>query len=485
MTWARRIIFYLFLLTYLIICPLLILYSFGFIFSPLDKQITRTGILYLASLPSGANIYLGNSRYEYKTPASINELLPGRYDITLRLKGYKSWTRSISIEAGKASVFGNILLAPVVLEKKKLLTDFHADLIPMPGEDFFFLSSGDTLGEYQIFDWRRVKARQLLSSKSPFYELSVISIFNQPESRQVLMYAGSLWDREYLLFRPGRKVNAIQLTQLFPEQAKVIKWSPRNDSVIFTFQGDYLNRLDIPSMTVSPKYIEGVKGFGLSGHWIYLVDKDNTVSRCTFDKENRSALFTDNIQLTRLLEAGRFYDIRVIDEDTVLFLSEKGQLAVNVAPYNLADSGVRGIEYNREQRKLLYWTKDAIFIVDFTSYPEENNPLRNRYLQPQIIYGQGRDIEQCFWAYNATHLVFLDKGQIYLLELSSDGQYRMEETSRAQVRSNSSVFYCEENGYLYYLDYYNGNLESVKIVPKESAVFSPFHKESNLREQGV
>jgi hypothetical protein len=79
----------------------------------------------------------------------------------------------------------------------------------------------------------------------------------------------------------------------------------------------------------------------------------------------------------------------------------------------------------------------------------------------------------------------LDKGQFYLLELSSDGQYRMEETSRAQVRSNSSVFYCEENGYLYYLDYYNGSLESVKIVPKESAVFSPFHKESSLREQGV
>lgn len=114
MNLIRNTVFLVFFILYLILCPFLIFYSLGYIFNPLEKALTQTGLISISTLPQGAEIYLGNSRYIKRTPAVIDELLPGRFSIILKLKleGYKPWTHRVRVEPGRAVAFENILLIP-------------------------------------------------------------------------------------------------------------------------------------------------------------------------------------------------------------------------------------------------------------------------------------------------------------------------------------------------------------------------------------
>lgn len=469
---ARKIIFYLFVIIYLFVCPLLILYSFGFIFNPAKKEIIQTGLVYLSTTPPKADILLGKSRYKYKTPTSITELMPGKYKITVKVKGYRLWTHTVSIEAGKAAVFENILLIPIptALEKRSLLSGTYEGMIPLFGTDILLLETGRRLGDYRILNWKKEEPKPLVVPESHFYNLPVISIFTQPHSKTILIYGGTLLNRDYILIKTEKGDSVIEVTDLFPEKAAAIKWAAKNDSVVWTAQGDYINRLNIETMTLLPRYLEGVKGFGLHNSWIYILDKDNDVVRLSYDKKNMSKFFDGADLGKEYFDKERFYEIRVLDEDIILFLSKSGKLISNFPPYSLLDSGVRGTEYYREKRNLLYWTKDAIYTADF-----------EKYMQSKKVYANGRDIKQPFFAYDGTHILFLDKEDVYLLELAPDGKHHIERIVR--VRKNSSVFYSEENGYLYYLDSRTGGLMSIRIVPKENLIFAPFIKEKILEKE--
>ena len=55
----RKIVFYIFALFYIVFCPLVVLYAFGYIFKPQSEEVVvKTGIIYLSTAPAGASIYV-------------------------------------------------------------------------------------------------------------------------------------------------------------------------------------------------------------------------------------------------------------------------------------------------------------------------------------------------------------------------------------------------------------------------------------------
>src|SRR3989344_2619629 len=109
----RKILFYVFLAGYLVACPVIVLYSLGYILTPgAGNGVAKAGLIDVSTLPPGATVYLGNKRYTQKTPAVISGLLPGQYRVTVYLKGYALWSREVSVQAEQAAVFDHILLLP-------------------------------------------------------------------------------------------------------------------------------------------------------------------------------------------------------------------------------------------------------------------------------------------------------------------------------------------------------------------------------------
>ena len=93
----RKILFYLFIAIYLILCPLIIFYALGYIFTPkVEEGFAKTGLIHLETLPTDASVSIANRRYAEKTPVTIRNLLAGRYDVKIFLKGYRPWVRKVT-----------------------------------------------------------------------------------------------------------------------------------------------------------------------------------------------------------------------------------------------------------------------------------------------------------------------------------------------------------------------------------------------------
>ena len=90
MVTLRKILFYLFVAFYLVLCPLIILYALGYIFTPqVEEGFAKTGLMHFETLPTGASISIANKPYDEKTPATIRNLLAGVYYVKISRTGYR------------------------------------------------------------------------------------------------------------------------------------------------------------------------------------------------------------------------------------------------------------------------------------------------------------------------------------------------------------------------------------------------------------
>ncbi|MCF7820472.1 MAG: PEGA domain-containing protein [Candidatus Pacebacteria bacterium] len=123
---VRSALFYAFIFLFLILTFLISLYAAGYKLNlswplKLDSLLLKTGTLEISTSPKGATVFLekeqkvflaNQDKYlgEHKTPAKINQLFPGSYDLKLELEGYWPWQDKIEIESGKALYVNNLIL---------------------------------------------------------------------------------------------------------------------------------------------------------------------------------------------------------------------------------------------------------------------------------------------------------------------------------------------------------------------------------------
>ena len=127
----RAILYYLSLLTFFLGLPFILSGALGYKFDPHTFKFTKTGLLSLKTQPAGAAIYLGEKILNPKTPASLEELLPGKYNLKVELEGYYPWIGDVLVEAGKVTRVEKIILFPLRPLIKQLnidrLTGFWID----------------------------------------------------------------------------------------------------------------------------------------------------------------------------------------------------------------------------------------------------------------------------------------------------------------------------------------------------------------------
>jgi hypothetical protein len=96
---ARRAIFIVFLAAFILVLPVILLYSLGYRTDLRHMRLIRTGILSLRSVPDGASIYINGVLTGKKTPQSIEGITPGTYSVKVEFPGYYPWEKEIRIKA--------------------------------------------------------------------------------------------------------------------------------------------------------------------------------------------------------------------------------------------------------------------------------------------------------------------------------------------------------------------------------------------------
>jgi hypothetical protein len=103
--------------------PFILSFALGYKFDTRTLKFTKSGLVAVKTQPPEASIYLNGNLLNEKTPASINELLPGEYDLRLELKSYYPWSGRVSVNAGKVTRLEKIILFPLRPDVKQLNKD--------------------------------------------------------------------------------------------------------------------------------------------------------------------------------------------------------------------------------------------------------------------------------------------------------------------------------------------------------------------------
>ncbi len=127
----RNIIFTGFATAFLVGAPLVVLYTAGYRYNTVNGHIVRTGVLTVSSLPRGASVLIPNYSQDKKTPAIFSRIMPGNYALTLNREAYHDWQANVTVESGRTTALGEILLfhdlAPTLVAAKDL-----SDTTPSP-----------------------------------------------------------------------------------------------------------------------------------------------------------------------------------------------------------------------------------------------------------------------------------------------------------------------------------------------------------------
>ena len=134
MLWLRKIIFYIFALIYLILCPLIVARMLGFVINPLTHRLVKTGLVYVSTNPPDATVYMDGRLAHQKTPTVIRDLTPAKHFIRIELNGYNDWERKIPIVGKKATVLANTLLIPEEWPIKTISNQPYQNII-IAGDD--------------------------------------------------------------------------------------------------------------------------------------------------------------------------------------------------------------------------------------------------------------------------------------------------------------------------------------------------------------
>lgn len=479
----RKILFYLFFALYLVLCPIIILYALGYIFTPkVEEGFTKTGLIHIETLPANASISISKRHHAERTPAMIRDILPGQYDVKVLLSRYRPWIRKVEVEPGKAINFEKVLLIPQKVKTRTLIAGSFKDLWPVPGTRYLLLRSAERAGDLQVFDWRNEVSHPVLPEASAFAAAKLVRVFSAKESPFVILQVKTSEGMKFLGCQLDREKSEMKdLSGFFTlGEPREILWEGGHPGYLFALLGQDLSRVDLEKETVVPDFLTAIRGFGLFRNKVYAL-RGSSIVRLGFSaRKGEETLVEKGIFLENLFSGSDKYQIDFISNNKVCFFGERGEFFSNALPYRFVDAGVRGYQIEEDGRKVALWQGERVGVLDFEK-PEHKKEFFERGPEIEWVFEKGRSIRQAYFVYEGAYVLFCDEDEIFLARI---GERDIPAEGLVRVREKSGFFYAEKTGKLYYLESSRGEFMAADVLP-EGITFSGVINELEKETQGA
>lgn len=460
----RKVCFYLFLVLYVVATPLVILYALGYQIRPGQPQaLVRTGLISIGSASEGARVFLGSSRYRWKTPTVLRDLKPGDYALRLTLRDHQPWSGTVRVEAEKATVLDHVLLLPNPLVIRRTSTNRYATLYPQPGEQEFLVATGPRAGELAVCDTLRATVKPVLAENDPFAEARLLQLQLVNENPCLLLIAELNGRTTYGWRRLDvEKDPTADISGLFPVAPDAIRWDVRERDDVFTLVSGRVHRLDLDDRALYPDVLQEIQSLATDRGDLIVLDRSNRLYRTSRDgerKPERLGLSPAQANLAWIAQTG--YTLLPVDDRVVFLHNTEGQLFVNQPPYELLTRGYRGLLPHPRGASALVWDQHRLGRY---AYEETDRPRAAPPLGVQWFHTSPRALDQVFWCHDASHVLVAGDGWVDLLAVSPD------DTAPARTliayEPGTSVFYSERAGALYYLEPRTRHLMELQLLPR-------------------
>ena len=477
----RRIIFYLFVLAYLALCPLIILDSLGIRIRPNESKVMMsTGLISVETIPEGAAIFVNGRPYGKPSPAIIRDLSAGTYDIKITHPGYLPWEKVVPVEKAQATLLQSVLLIPNTWQKQVLSSEPFSGLLPAEDAPFFLLYKSTHLQTLSVFKWDTGLFNRLgppqdftpddwslseIFATRPFRKPAKLTgFFRVPESAFILAQAEHNGDISTLRINTDRTgAPAENISAYFSDRPEEVRWDADDPTDIFYRSGQTLGHLDLETGRTVTGLAGGLKGFTVFNHKIYWIDSLDRFLQSDYAFKNTQLLTGKMAQMPEAFREATAWRIFAFSDDNFIFLNEKGRLFSNRLPYRLVNDNVTGFNKTLNKKRLLIWTKRKLGLIDFSRTSQEG--VFETGPEVKWLVADGRDIRQAFWVNKGTHVLFRDRDRVRIVDVS-DG----ESPAVTVVESDGPVAYADELGKLFYLDKKTHDLTALTVLPPHEYV---------------
>lgn len=464
----RKILFYILLLLYVSATPYLILYGLGYVFKPDEREILKTGLVSVTSEPKGATIYIEGRKFSHKTPAIVRGLLPGTYQVRVVRRGFDAWSKKIQVIPEKATRLEPVVLLPQRPERESLTANSYRNLFFKSGEFKISALAKDSRFE----DLRKVDL--LFKKEAPLHQgkelsglegVQIVYWMTKKNSSAVLFKIKREGKTGCLFYDLDHEKVLGDLTGRVPDNADIVDWDAKKPKAVYFLKNQQISGFNLATRQLFSVGENDTVGFGIQRKKIYFIKKDFSFWQASLNGEEVIPFDKRDDNGARIFSGFRAksYQIELIkrelfQKELLMFRSDQGALLSNNPPYHLIDGGVRGFSHSEsgDSEKILYWTKNEIGLFDFAFGSEEEEILPPR----MVLYRSGSDIQQVFWAYDNTHILFRDRNEVFLLEAGDQSPYVIR--SLQTVARGTDILYYDAQKTLYYLD-----LETKRIMKRK------------------
>jgi len=331
---ARKILFFVFFLIFLLGAPLMILYYQGYRFDFEKKSLTQTGGLFLKIIPKQAEIYL-NEKLVKKTDfffgsALIENLLPKRYLVEVKKNGYFSWKKDLEIKEREVTEAKNIVLFPKNPNFSILTKNLKNFWFTPDGKKMILKEEQEGTWALKLYDLdRSVKSHLLKGTDLSRQESELFDLKFSEDSKKIFLEAGIGEQLKYLTLEIEKTpLLLLEIKEPQPPIENILTYQNFNGDIYFLDNFGYLWRSD-SSFSMKEKITETpfptkeetehdlyiFPGFIFlkEGETLYLFNPDLKLFEKFFEKIDGLKISPDNKKLLFFSDS----------EIWVLFLKEK------------------------------------------------------------------------------------------------------------------------------------------------------------------
>lgn len=106
----RPMVFFLFAAGFLVSAPIVVLYTAGYRYHFGSGKIVQTGLLSVSSIPRGADIVVDGVLMSEKTPAAIDNIIPGMHEVRIEKSGYTTWQKTLDVYSKQTTFAREVVL---------------------------------------------------------------------------------------------------------------------------------------------------------------------------------------------------------------------------------------------------------------------------------------------------------------------------------------------------------------------------------------
>ncbi|PIY97302.1 MAG: hypothetical protein COY66_00185 [Candidatus Kerfeldbacteria bacterium CG_4_10_14_0_8_um_filter_42_10] len=399
----RRIYAYSVIAIFVIIAPILILYTKGYRYDFKKNQIVKTGVLNIDSNPRDASIVLNGKLVKKKTQAVVKNLPPQEYQIAIEKDGYYAWEKELPVFPNQATLTNRITLFKK--NTPALLSEENVSQFKVSPDYSLIAYLAKNEKERLVLVVKRLSDSHEIA-RLPLAKAAGYSISFSENQNYLFLHNKQDDKNEYQIVFLKSNQLPLPLSEISNLDFSKIK-APIENNIIYGLSNGKLYEMDLSRNSSRLLIDDSIQDFTVTSKNLYYIHHAN--EKCLAKKANLNGKFEIQELLTVACKENYFLDngpnnfLTFLDNNHHLFLIEiQGELSLNLKQL---DQNVMGFNWSADQKKLLLYNEFEIWVLDTETEEQE------------LLIRSSEKIENAVWNYDSEWIVLYQSGTIKAIEL--------------------------------------------------------------------